>query len=441
MLLHFSFENFRSFREEQLFSMVAIEDLRDHDDRLIVVGKPKIEVLPVTAVFGGNAFGKSSFVEALQFVKNMILHPAKPETQIAINPFFLDPKAKALPTSFELSMLSKESEYEIFIKLTSSEVIEEEISTIKNGSKRKIYHRGIKNYANKSLDPDGKIKTVMEAAEKNALLISDPLLQKMPQLNPVYKWFSETLQIVSPDANLMFCHDSENLFKKVGKALNFLDTGIETVQETEISETEASSLKEKIAEIGMRAKPWEVACYKTTANDTFTIRNKNGKTVAHSVKIVKEDHRSKKLKLRTGAESRGTQRLLGILLGYMHLDKPEQEKVIVIDDLDRSLHVGISHALVKYHLNSVDEKHRSQLIFTTHDVWLIDDRVLRDDEIWIIDKNHSGISSMTRLSDFEENKTGMTFQQLYRAGNLGGSPQVFLISQDQLSVIVSDSSC
>lgn len=89
-------------------------------------------------------------------------------------------------------------------------------------------------------------------------------------------------------------------------------------------------------------------------------------------------------------------------------------------------------------MNSLNEKSNSQLIFTTHDIELIDNHILRNDEIWIVRKNQEGVSEMACLVEFHKNKKGITFQKLYKSDSLGGTPRVHLLSSDQLTTKAAD---
>lgn len=435
MLLHFGFKNFRSFKGPQLFSMVAFESLKTHNDRLIFANSPKTKILPVTAIFGANAFGKSNFIEALRFIKDMITDPADPGSQIPVEPFFLDPKTERSPTFFEMIIFAEETQYEIVVKLNAEKIIEEKVSIIKNRSKKNIYHRKNKSCISGKFGQGGYIKKAMETSEENALLLSNHILQKTNELAPIYRWFTDTLLIVSTDTKFT-CYDGLNHFTEMlGEALRLLDVGIEGMKEIPVRKSNTFLPREQIKKIETLAKSGKIVQFKNPHNDTFIMRNENNKLVTKLLGIVKKDRKSNELNISTRKESSGTRHLVDILPGILQLDSPGKNRVLIIDELDKSLHFETTHGLLNYHLDSLENQSRSQLIFTTHDTGLIKDTLLRNDEIWIIDKDHDGVSEMIRLTDFKRNKTGMTFQQLYKAGNLGGSPQIFLLSQEQLAEI------
>ncbi|MDR0331644.1 MAG: AAA family ATPase, partial [Chitinispirillales bacterium] len=92
MLISFSLENWRSFRDRVAFSMVAGRE-RQHIDRVPRINELKTKVLPIAAIYGGNASGKSNFVDALFFAKRMVIRGFLPGVSIPIEPFRFDADA------------------------------------------------------------------------------------------------------------------------------------------------------------------------------------------------------------------------------------------------------------------------------------------------------------------------------------------------------------
>jgi len=72
MLVRFSLQNWMSFRDRMTFSMVASRE-RQHGGRVPRIGKYQMGVLPVAAVYGGNASGKTNFFKALSFAKALVV--------------------------------------------------------------------------------------------------------------------------------------------------------------------------------------------------------------------------------------------------------------------------------------------------------------------------------------------------------------------------------
>lgn len=410
------------------------------NDRLISNGDPELKVLPVTAVFGGNAFGKSNFVEALRLFQVLVLEPAKDGEKIPVSPFFLDPAMKKLPTSLDLHILSEGVEYKIFVKLTKSRIIEEKLTVMEGKNSRDLYHRRENSLVNGESKGSGasdftkrKIVSVFKNLKKNTLLLSSKNLQKMSEFRPVYNWFKGALLILSQDTKLIYVDDADDFALQIGEALRLLATGVETIKMVPVKIDEISATRKEIFDVKRNLKDRSAAYFTTSKNDMLMAKNKDGKISFKLAKIVKVDCMSNKIYVNAGEESNGTRRLLQILPAILQLHICNQNKVLVIDELDKSLHIEMTRRLVEYHVNNTINGAKPQLIFTTHNVDLIDNCVLRNDEIWIVEKRHDGCSGMMCLNEFEDAKKDIDFQQLYKNHNLGGTPNIFLLSPAQLT--------
>src|SRR5438067_256544 len=104
MLIKFSVENWQSFRDEATISMVASRELQ-HKHRLPKVEKYKMRLLPIAAIYGGNASGKTKFFNALEFAQRFIVRVTQPESAIPREYFRLDKEYANKPTKFNFEIL------------------------------------------------------------------------------------------------------------------------------------------------------------------------------------------------------------------------------------------------------------------------------------------------------------------------------------------------
>ena len=96
-------------------------------------------------------------------------------------------------------------------------------------------------------------------------------------------------------------------------------------------------------------------------------------------------------------DSVGTQKLIA-LSGYVY-ESLSQGRVLIVDEIDSSLHHILTKAIVAMFNNVLNDK--SQLLFTTHDVLLLDlKEMFRKDQIWLVDVLNESSSKITRLSEF-----------------------------------------
>jgi AAA15 family ATPase/GTPase len=120
-------------------------------------------------------------------------------------------------------------------------------------------------------------------------------------------------------------------------------------------------------------------------------------------------------------ESEGTKNLIGFWLPWVLKDaKQNPARVLIVDELDSSLHPIIVAALVKKHLNSTID---TQLIFTTHDTHLMDSKLLRRDQVWITERDINGATQLRSIHEFE-GREGEDIEKRYFEGRYRGLPFV-----------------
>ena len=127
-------------------------------------------------------------------------------------------------------------------------------------------------------------------------------------------------------------------------------------------------------------------------------------------------------------ESDGSQRVIDLLPTFLELSAAQSKKVYVIDEVDRSLHTLLIRRLLEDYLSKCSHNSRSQLLFTTHNVLLMDQDLLRRDEMWIAERNAEGISSLLSFSEYKDVRYDKDIRKSYLQGRLGGVPRILLQS-------------
>jgi AAA15 family ATPase/GTPase len=125
-------------------------------------------------------------------------------------------------------------------------------------------------------------------------------------------------------------------------------------------------------------------------------------------------------------ESDGTLRAIDLLPAFLWMMSAGSTKVFVIDEIDRSLHTLLTRELLGFYLSSCSQDTRSQLLFTTHDVMLMDQRLLRRDEMWVTERDGHGASTLTALLEYKGIGDDTDIRKAYLHGQLGGVPNVLL---------------
>ena len=139
---------------------------------------------------------------------------------------------------------------------------------------------------------------------------------------------------------------------------------------------------------------------------------------------LKSDGTEAKFEMRQ--ESDGSRRVIDLLPAFLQLSETTAPKVFVIDELDRSLHTILTRRLIEVYLANCSPKTRSQLLLTTHDVLLMDQDIFRRDEMWVVEHDRSGASTLMSFSDYKDIRHDKDVRKSYLQGRLGGIPRILI---------------
>ena len=245
------------------------------------------------------------------------------------------------------------------------------------------------------------------------------------------RWFDEKLVLIFPDSKpsgieIAFMNDEEfqNEFVKL---LKLFDLGIENIRledfdfdsETRIPAEVRERIKQDIQEMSLPRGGHAIV--QIPALNIFIFVDENQEPVSKRFMTLhkvegKDDHTP----LELTEESEGTQRLFENVPALLDLINENHERVFVIDELDRRLHALLSYKILELFLTRKAKQH-SQLIVTTHEVGILDLELLRRDEIWFIEKNIAGQSTMYSLEEFHP-RYDKDIRKSYLQGRFGAIP-------------------
>jgi hypothetical protein len=181
MLVEFRVKNFRSLRDEQVFSMVASKDQTLHDTHTLTTGlKAAPSLLRSAVVYGANAGGKSNLVKSLQFMRGVVLESAaviQPGQSYALQPFRLDDCSASQPTEFELTFILDGVRYQYGFAMTAQRIVSEHLLVYKAFKPQRWFERRFDEASGKDLYEYGPglkgAKSLWEGATRpNALFLS-----------------------------------------------------------------------------------------------------------------------------------------------------------------------------------------------------------------------------------------------------------------------------
>lgn len=403
MLIEFSIENFLSFKEKVTFTMEASSD-KKLEDNYVNIGKEKI--LKLTAIYGANASGKSNFFKVLAIVNNMIIQSnfIDPNSMLPIVPFKLDRKTINEPSSFEIKFIFNKIKYLYGFKADSKSIYNEYLYYYPKGTKAKIFVRENKDKYTFNSEDMKILNDIKEKNTVNKFFLSTATTWNYEKTKPAYDFLTQKIGVifsidqVNNYACKMYSDDGdgelENLALKFLKKADFNISGYQ-VNEGKITEENLKMFPDSVkAFLPVGTPSYEINTKHNIGNDTFMFD--------------------------IGEESSGTQNIF--LLIPVIRDVLTNGKILIIDEIDKSLHP----LLVKYILEIFNDKsinkNNSQLIFNTHDTNMLDLEFLRRDQIWFAEKNAVvGSSNIYSLDDFSVRNTE-NIEKGYLLGRYGAVP-------------------
>ncbi len=431
MIVSFTIENWMSFRDRVSFLMTASRE-RQHGARVPKLGKYQMRILPVAAIYGGNASGKTNFFRALSFAKTLVVRGTQPDSPIPVEPFRLNAKDAERPTRFSFELLIDETIYEFSFAVTRKEIIEEKLVLIKSTSEKVLYERqnGTAKF-DPSLSKDMFLDFAFKGTRDNQLFLTNSVSQKVDTFKPVYDWFKNTLVLIAPDSRFgpfdQFLDEGQPLYTTMNEMLHQLDTGIAHLGGEEISLENISMPEELEARLQEEVKEgMTVRLVHEPSNERFVITRKGGKLIAKKLVSYhqKQDGTEEKFEMRR--ESDGSRRVIDLMPAFLDLSAQRSKRVYVIDEVDRSLHTLLTRQLLNTYLSSCSAQSRTQLLFTTHDVLLMDQHLLRRDEMWVTERDGSGASTLISFSEYKTIRFDKDIRKSYLQGRLGGIPRILL---------------
>ena len=431
MLIRFSVENWMSFKEKATFSSIATNE-RQHGKRIPKIKKLRKRILPVAAIYGANASGKTNFFKAIHFSKELVVKGTQPDNLISVEPFILGSSEQAKqPTKFEFDILIDNAVYSFSFSLNNRGILEEKLMLVSVSDEKLLYHRKSEKHELELPAINDELRFAFRGTRNNQLFLTNSISQNIDDFRPVYNWFKNNLQLIGPESAFIpfeqFFNELSPLYKIMNEKLSSLDTGVVNLgsEKTSFEDTPFP----KIIKMQLKEELDEGTTVRLTddqINERFVITKDKGKLIAKKLVSYHLNSDGSKTKFNISQESDGTQRVIDMLPAFVELTHTQHKKVYVIDELDRSLHTHLTRSLLDNYLDNCSNKTRSQLLFTTHDLLLMDQKLLRRDEIWITDRKNNGSSSLIPLSDYENIRYDKDIQKSYLQGRFGGIPRVLI---------------
>ena len=390
MLCQFSFQNFKSYKEETTFDFQAAA-IPEFSASLL--GEEKSgRLLPVGVVYGPNGGGKSNLLQALSCLITTVVKPIhdleKTREDIVIQqkaecePFLFDDTSHDKPTEFQVYFRQGKNEYRYYLALKEDEVVSEALYWRAIGGRKTgtVFEREGSNITLGVSINKASINTSVNP--KMPYLSFLAINYDIPVIAEVQKWFESCVirNYANPvvDSTVMISKN-DDVKKRIVQALN--DMGIDLT--------------------GYR--------FDENEKQLYTQRTVNGKSY----------------ELRFMDESDGTQKLIAVL--PVLLMALREGRLVIIDELDAKLHPKLLRYVIAMFKNPKINQNGAQLIFTSHDVTTMRNTVFRRDEIWFAaenDNHESEIYSLyeIRREDNERVNNSAAYDKQYLEGRYGADP-------------------
>jgi AAA15 family ATPase/GTPase len=416
MFIEFTVTNYRSILSPQKLSMVASNYEKDAlgQNKFQPTQDESFSLLRSVVLYGANASGKSTFIQALQFVKNQVINSQK-ESQageaIEVLPFKLTKKSILEDSEFELVFIEQGVRYQYGFCCNANRFTEEWLIAYPNGRAQKWFHRvydsnnSTDTYKFSSTFLGGRQRQITATQTRsNALYLSTAVQFNNAQLMPVFNWFKNKLRVVSSSHLLSdsytkrMCEDEEAKLKII-QFMNSADLNIADIQ-----------LKKEVFSTQLLPK---ILSEEIKNQVSHELSGKELTTLRYIHQLTDE---AGTIEFEENEESDGTRTLF--TLAGPWLDVIKNERVLVVDELDSSLHPLLVHYLIKaLHMS----KSHAQLIFTTHDSTLLSQKLLRRDQVWFTEKDEKNSTKLFPLSDFSP-RENEAIEKGYLVGRYGGIP-------------------
>lgn len=456
MLISFSVSNFRSFGVEQTLNMVASKKLTDHSTHLVSIPGTNKDILRSAVIYGANAAGKSNLVNAMAFAQRIITGEVRQPAAVHRHRF--RHAATMMQTTFEFRFLTSGRVFIYGFDVDTQGISNEWLSVLTGESEKVLFERdadGQSKVGTKvacEFPDDTTLETTLKALSSLPLTPRQLLVHRastLPEksqgatLRSVIKWLTKDLVILHPDHRASDILDrlaSDSQFQQLVECfLKSVGTGVDGLafheRELEVSDPEKWFLPPKSTRTSASTSRRSFRSMRGSSDELSDIRPKPDEPAKLLARTLLASHlvNGVSSEFPFVEESDGTKQLLHLM--PVLASATNETRVVVIDELDRSLHPLLCWEFIRLFSESAPGAHK-QLIVTTHEAHLLNQKLLRRDEYWFVEKDAEQQSRLVSLSDFNV-RNDLQIEKSYLQGRFGAVP--FIGSLEELqSLIGSD---
>lgn len=426
MLIEFSVKNFRSIRDEALFSMVKGPGAELEESNVLHIVDAPATLNPLLrsgVIYGANAAGKTNLLRALVALQALVIgsHQRAPGEPLPVTPFLLSSKTRAKPSEFEVHFIVDKVRYQYGISADQQRIHEEWLFAFPKGKAQKWFQREFdtSKQASRTKYSD-KLKGEKDLWERitrpNGSLLATAAQLNSEQLTPIYNWFANNLKIAvgkqswnqQPIATLNLLEQQQQ-----AKVLQFMQAADFAISAFNIREVE----HDQLGTITQNMPP--------ALRELLTSQLSGSRSV--QILTQHQTESGEAIEMDLADESDGTQKMFCYAGPWM--DTLAHGHVMVVDELHDNLHPLLVQYLVEMFHNPELNPHGAQLIFTTHETSILNQSLFRRDQVWFCERDENQSTRLYPLSDFAVRKGTENIERGYLSGRYGALPFLKAITE------------
>lgn len=418
MLIEFRVENHRSIRDEQVLSLEAAR--ADGDDSRPRGVEGSDPVLPVAALYGANASGKSNVLAALRFTRDAVVQSHRlwaPDAGVPRDPFAWGPR-RLEPSLYEIAFVLEDVRTQYGFVANDERFLEEWLHVWPHGRKQVWYERDRDSFKfGEHLK--GENRVAESVTRPNGLFLSAAVQNRHEQLDGVFRWFRRMRTSHVPGVR------GGVPFARMGGGDEMLRwLGTETGQRSlfaESDELERADRTDRFREFIKAADVGILDLKVQSDEDEPGAENRSRRS--RSRVLIQHKSSVADAWLPLEEESDGTKQLFR--LAPLVLDALDRGALLVVDELEASFHPLLALHIVRTFNDRAKNPKNAQLIFSTHDTNLLGttlgDPSLRRDQVWLTEKDDDGSTVLYPLTDYKPRKAE-NLERGYLQGRYGAIP-------------------
>lgn len=400
MILNLEFKNYRSFKGSCSFTTEPTSSKAKANNLCEVETKAEgsKKALKISLIFGANASGKTNLIKFLYGFRRWVLNMDNRvgEDIVLYQPFRFDSETTNVPIEFSLEFIAQKIRYKYEVSFTKTQIESESLISYPNGKQTQLYER--------TLLPDDK--------ESDTIKLGASLAAYKP-----FNVFKNQL-LLSKFLKDTPCEPITNAAKYLADMV--ISNGF---HEDTILGEDKEMLRWLYSHPDNKKMLVEFLAFADTGVADFQLEKRSGNVEVTSLHgLYKDGEGIGKTDLPFREESFGTRALF--IIGCHILQALQSGSPFFIDEMDSGLHSYVTQLIVDIFRNERINKKNAQLIFTTHDVNLLDQNTIRKDQVWFTEKDEYGVSEIFTLSDFDDVREDTLFAKWYLNNKFGGVPSL-----------------